>query len=315
MAIATERAAPPRIVVMVPCLNEEVTIGKVVDDFRAALPEAEIVVFDNGSTDRTAEVARAHGARVVREKRRGKGFVMDAMFRKLDADYFVLVDGDDTYSAPDVRKLMEPVLAERADMAVGSRLARFDQGSFRALHVVGNRLLTGLVNWIFETGLTDMLSGYRVMTAELVKSVPLLSGGFEVETELTLRTLEHQFVIEEVPLPYYARPAGSHSKLRTFRDGLRVMFSIVNITRSYRPWTFFGVIGLLFGLAGLVTGAVVIQDYMEDQFVDRVPLAILATGCMIIAFLSFAIGTVLNSVNARFRELAHTLRGRAGGSR
>jgi hypothetical protein len=200
-------------------------------------------------------------------------------------------------------------------MAVGTRLAQFDEGSFRALHVIGNRMLTGLVNWIFETDLTDMLSGYRVMTAELVKSVPLLSGGFEVETELTLRTLERQFVIAEVPLPYYARPAGSQSKLRTFRDGLRVAFSIVNIARSYRPWTFFGAIGLLFGLAGLGTGLVAIQDYIQYRYVYHVPLAILATGCMIIAFLSLAIGTVLNSVNARFRELAHTLRGRAGGSR
>lgn len=305
---ATTRS--PRIAVLIPCLNEETTVGKVVDDFRAALPEANIVVFDNNSTDRTAAVAAARGARVLAEMRRGKGYVVDAMFGKIDADIYVLVDGDDTYSARDVGRLVEPVIAGRADMAVGSRLSEFGSGSFRQLHVLGNRFLTGMVNWAFKTKLQDLLSGYRVMTRELVKSVPILSTGFEVETELTLRALDRGFIITEVPLPYGARPEGSFSKLRTFHDGFRVIASVGNIMRAYRPFAFFGLIGLFFTLVGLVAGGVVILDFMEDRFVEHVPLAILATGCMILAFSAFGIGIVLDTLNARFREISHSLRER-----
>jgi len=298
----------PRIAVLVPCLNEEATIGKVVDDFRAALPEAVIYVFDNASTDRTAEIAAAHGATVVAEPRRGKGYVVDAMFQRVEADVYVLVDGDDTYEAARARELVAPVLAGQVDMAVGTRLTQYGAGSFRHLHVWGNRLLTGIVNRTFKTSLTDMLSGYRAMSRRLVKTVPILSEGFEVETELTLRTLERKMSIAELPLDYHARPAGSVSKLRTFRDGFRVVLSILNITRSYRPLTFFGAIGAVFLAGGLVSGGVVIQDFMVDRYVEHVPLAILATGCSIVAFLAFGIGIVLDTLSERFREISHLLR-------
>lgn len=294
----------PRVAVLIPCLNEESTVGKVIDDFQQALPEAAIYVFDNNSTDGTARVAREHGGTVISEVRPGKGYVVQAMFRKVDADIYVMVDGDDTYSAAGVQQLIDGVTAGTADMVVGTRLMQYSEGSFRALHVFGNRLLTGIVNWMFRARLADMMSGYRAMSRELVKSVPVLSEGFEVETELTIRSLEHGFVIAEVPLAYQERPAGSVSKLRTFRDGFRVMGSIVNITRTYKPFTFFGAIGLLFLVTGLAVGGVVIADYLDDQYVEHVPLAILATGCMILSFFSVGTGIVLNTINERIKELA-----------
>ncbi len=296
-------AWPPRVAVLIPCLNEELTVGRVVADFRAALPEAAVYVFDNGSTDRTAERARAAGALLVREKRPGKGYVVQAMLRKVDADLYLMVDGDDTYSAADARRLLAPLLAEQADMAVATRLAEYSRGSFRSLHVLGNRTLTGIVNWIFRARLKDMMSGYRAFTRELARSVPILSAGFEVETELTLRTLEAGYVIAEIALPYRERPPGSESKLRTFSDGWRVAANIFNITRSYRPLTFYGALGGMFLLLSLATGWVVVLEFIRTQFITNVPLAILSTGCMILSFLCFSIGLVLSTVIERAREV------------
>jgi glycosyltransferase involved in cell wall biosynthesis len=296
-------ALPPRIAVLIPCLNEEITVGKVVADFRATLPEATVYVFDNGSTDRTAERARAAGALVVREKGPGKGRVVQSMLRKVDADLYVVVDGDDTYSAADARRLLAPLLAEQADMVVASRLAEYSSGSFRSLHVLGNRMLTGIVNWIFGARLKDMMSGYRALTRELAKSVPILSPGFEVETELTLRTLEAGYVIAEIALPYRERPPGSQSKLRTFSDGWQVAANIFNITRNYRPLTFYGALGALFLLMSLAAGGPVVLEFIETQYVTHVPLAILSTGCMILSFLCFSIGLVLSTVIERAREV------------
>jgi glycosyltransferase involved in cell wall biosynthesis len=299
---------PPRVAVLIPCLNEEITIGKVIDDFRAALPEAEVYVFDNNSTDRTAEIARARGATVVKEKRPGKGFVVQAMFRQVEADCYLMVDGDDTYSAPDARQLLAPLLDGQADMVVATRLAGYVQGSFPSLHVFGNRALTGIVNWVFATRLHDMMSGYRALTRDLARSVALLSHGFEVETELTLRVLEGRFVIQEVPLPYRERPAGSFSKLRTFRDGFRVLFSIFNVLRTYRPFAFYGSIGAALLAGGLVAGGYVLVDYLEDRYVDKVPTAILATGLVILAGFAFGMGLLLNTISERFNALAALVR-------
>ncbi len=300
--------AVPRVAVIVPCLNEEITIGKVIDDFRDALPAAAIYVFDNNSTDRTAEIARQRGAIVVPEKRAGKGFVVQSMLAKVDADYYLMVDGDDTYSAPDAVHLLQPLIDQRADMTVGTRLSEFSQGSFRSLHVLGNRWLTGIVNWVFSTNLDDMLSGYRGLTRELAKSIAILSKGFEVETELTVRTLEGGFLILELPLPYRERPTGSVSKLRTYRDGWRVILSIINITRTYRPFTFYGWIGALFMVGGGIAGWVVVLDYLDDHYIEHVPLAVLATGCMILSALNFSIGMVLNTISERMREIAYLVR-------
>ena len=205
-------------------------------------------------------------------------------------------------------QLIQPLIDERADMTVGTRLTEYSQGSFRKLHLFGNRMLTGIINWVFNTSLDDMLSGYRGLTRELAKSLAILSQGFDVETELTVRTLEGGFVIQEIPLPYRDRPTGSVSKLRTFRDGWRVILTIINISRTYRPFTFFGVIGVFFLVAGASAGWVVVREFIDTAYVRHVPLAILATGCMILSALSFSIGMVLNTVNERMREIAYLAR-------
>ena len=291
-----------KIVILIPCLNEEITIGKVIHDFQDAIPEAKIIVFDNNSTDRTAAIARECGAEVITELRPGKGHVVASMFRKVDADYYVIVDGDDTYSAEHVRKLLEPVMKEQADMAVAVRLAEYTATSFRPLHVFGNNLVRRLVNWIFKSNLSDIMSGYRAYSRELVQSIPILSSGFEVETEMTIRILDYGFLIKEVPLPYRERPEGSVSKLRTFHDGFRVLAEIARIAKAYKPFTFFGVIGLAFILAGGISGIWVILDYLEDEYVNKVPTAILATGFMLLGFGSMGIGILLNTISYRFRE-------------
>jgi glycosyltransferase involved in cell wall biosynthesis len=305
--LSTSRHATGRVAVIIPCLNEEITIAKVVRDFHTALPHADVYVFDNGSTDRSAEMARTAGAVVIREKRAGKGFVVQAMFHRVDADYYIMVDGDDTYFAGGAERLLAPLMAEEADMVVGSRLSTYSQGSFRSLHVFGNRVLTGLVNRMFKTRITDMMSGYRAVTREVAKSVPILSSGFEVETELTLRILDRGYVVREVPLPYRERPEGSVSKLRTFRDGIRVMGSIVNIARTYRPLTFFGGIGLVYFLGGLAAGTPVLIEYVRTLYITHVPLAILATGCMILAFFSVSIGIVLSTVGEQVKAAVEVL--------
>ena len=291
-----------KIVILIPCLNEEITIGKVIHDFQDAIPEAKIIVFDNNSTDRTAAIVRECGAEVIPESRPGKGHVVASMFRKVDADYYVIVDGDDTYSAEHVRKLLEPVMKEQADMAVAVRLAEYTATSFRPLHVFGNNLVRRLVNWIFKSNLSDIMSGYRAFSRELVQSIPILSSGFEVETEITIRILDYGFRIKEVPLPYRERPEGSVSKLRTFHDGFRVLAEIARIAKAYKPFTFFGGIGLAFILAGGISGIWVILDYLEDEYVNKVPTAILATGFMLLGFGSMGIGILLNTISYRFRE-------------
>ena len=291
-----------KIVILIPCLNEEITIGKVIHDFQDAIPEAKIIVFDNNSTDRTAAIVRECGAEVIPESRPGKGHVVASMFRKVDADYYVIVDGDDTYSAEHVRKLLEPVMKEQADMAVAVRLAEYTATSFRPLHVFGNNLVRRLVNWIFKSNLSDIMSGYRAFSRELVQSIPILSSGFEVETEMTIRILDYGFRIKEVPLPYRERPEGSVSKLRTFHDGFRVLAEIARIAKAYKPFTFFGGIGLAFILAGGISGIWVILDYLEDEYVNKVPTAILATGFMLFGFGSMGIGILLNTISYRFRE-------------
>ena len=281
-----------KIVILIPCLNEEITIGKVIRDFQAAIPEAEIIVFDNNSTDRTAAIALECGAKVIEETRPGKGYVVSSMFRKVEADY----------SAEHVRQLLEPVMEDRADMAVGARLAEYTDKSFRPLHVFGNNLVRKLVNWIFDNKLTDIMSGYRAYSRELVQSIPILSTGFEVETEMTIRILDYGFRIEEVQLPYRERPEGSEAKLRTFHDGFRVLTEIARIAKAYKPFTFFGLVGLALILAGGVSGIWVILDYLEDEYVNTVPTAILATGLMLLGFGSIGIGILLNTISYRFRE-------------
>jgi glycosyltransferase involved in cell wall biosynthesis len=295
----------PDIAVLIPCYNEELTIGKVLDDFRRELPDAVLYVFDNDSIDGTTKVAREHGAIVLKETRKGKGFVIEGMFARVKADFYVLVDGDDTYPASHVHNLLEPVMAGDADMVVGGRLAEHTNRSFRPLHVMGNRLVCGLVNWIGNSQLTDIMSGYRAFNRKVLKRIPVVSSGFEVETDLTLQMLYYHLKILEINVPYRERPAGSESKLRTFQDGFRVLWKIFTLLRSFKPLTFFGSISSLLFFLGIGAGFLPIRDYFTepDHYVTHVPLAILAAALMILSAGSVFLGILLHALNWRFREL------------
>ncbi len=296
------------IAVLIPCYNEAPTIGTVVDEFRRVLPKARLVVYDNNSTDATAQEAARAGVEVRREYRQGKGSVLRTMFREVDADLYVLVDGDATYPAEDVHQLIAPVAAGRADMSVGMRLEHYGEGSFRFLHRFGNRLIRGLINALFGTHMEDVLSGYRCFNRRFVKSLPILSDGFEVETELTLQALDKGFAVVEVPIHYRPRPAGSSSKLSTFRDGLLIMRTIFDIYKDYRPLRFFSGIGLLSLLAGIGLGSIPVGEYLQTGLVTHPSTAVLATGLVLVSALSFATGLVLDSVNRRYREQYQMLR-------
>lgn len=298
------------VAILVPCYNEEITIAKVIDDFQAVLPSAQIYVFDNDSGDRTAEIAREHGAKVIREKRRGKGYVVRSMFQKVSADVYIMVDGDDTYPAEQVSTMLEMVEHDEADMVVGSRLQTYADQAFRPLHVLGNNLVRRLVNRIFGTNLTDIMSGLRVMNRDLVHGIVIQSTGFEVETEMTIQSLNRGFVIKEHTIPYRERPAGSFSKLNTFQDGLRVLKTILVISRDYRPLAFFSLISLLFLLTGLAGGSVVVHEFVKTRFITHVPLAILSVGLTISSLVMFAIGLILDSIKNRFAEIQSYMRSR-----
>ena len=295
------------IAVLVPCFNEEVTIKKVINDFQQQLPKATVYVYDNNSSDDTANIAAAEGAVVVREKRQGKGFVMASMFEDVEADVFVLVDGDDTYPADKVRELIRPVAEGKADMTVGTRLVKFADHSFRPLHVFGNALVVKLVNMIFNSRLTDIMSGYRVFNRDFVKSVPLVSKGFEVETQITLQALYYDFVISEVPVPYGERPEGSHSKLRTFSDGARVLLKIFDIFKAYRPLLFFSAIASVLFCLGLLIGGVSIVEFIQTSKITHLPSAVLASGIIVIGVISVAIGIILDSINHRLSEVMRVI--------
>ncbi len=287
---------------LVPCYNEQVAVAKVVKSFRAALPTAAIFVFDNNSTDNTAAAARAAGAEVFEEKRQGKGFVVRRMFTDVEADVYVLVDGDATYDAASASAMIERLLDDRLDMVVASRIDR-EQAAYRAGHRTGNRLLTGFVASVFGSTFKDMLSGYRVFSRRFVKSFPVLSGGFEIETELTIHALELGLAVAEIDTPYYARPKGSTSKLNTWSDGFRILRTIVGLYRAERPLTFFTGIGMALALASIGFAIPVFVTYFETGLVPRLPTAILSLGLMLLACLSGAIGLVLDTVTRGRREM------------
>jgi glycosyltransferase involved in cell wall biosynthesis len=294
-----------KIAVLIPCLNEERTIAKVIQDFRRELPEAAIYVYDNNSSDRTALVAGTAGAKVIREKRQGKGFVVASMFEDVEADLYILVDGDDTYPADKVHDLLRPILDEQADMVVGNRLAEFGERSFRRFHLFGNKLVVSLVNLIFKCKLKDIMSGYRAFSRDFVRKVPIVSRGFEVETEMTLQALQYDFVITEVPVPYRKRPEGSSSKLKTFSDGMKTILTVFDIFKAYRPLMFFFIIGAILGCIGLLIGSIPVTEYLETGKIERFPSAILASGIMIVSVICVAIGIILDAINHRLRELIH----------
>lgn len=299
--------ADPTIAVLVPCYQEELTVGQVVADLRAALPTARVYVYDNNSTDATAARATEAGAIVRREKRQGKGFVVARMFEDVDADIYVMIDGDDTYDAASVDKLIAPLVRGEADMTVGSRLTQAEVSAFRRLHVPGNQLISRIINLIFGSDIRDLFSGYRAMTREIAKSVPVLARGFDVETELTLQSLYRQFVIKEIPLPYRARPEGSVSKLRTIPDGLKVILRLFLMLQAYKPLTFFSVIGIALAVASLVFGLRPVMEYLEFRYVYTLPRAVLAAALAVMSLLSVGIGIILHSTNFRLQEIEKVL--------
>jgi len=292
------------IAVLIPCYNEALTVAKVVEGFRSALPDAVIYVYDNNSSDGTAEIARRAGAIVRRENRQGKGYVIQSMFRDIDADFYVMADGDGTYPPEQVELVLEPLRRGDADMVVGNRLQEFTNQSFRPLHVFGNKLVVGTINLLFGAKLKDVMSGYRAFGRRFVRELPFVSRGFEVETEMTLQALDRRLVIVEVEVPYGSRPAGSHSKLSTFRDGFRVLLKLFNILKAYRPLLFFGGLGLAICLLGLLIGIVPITEYLETGLVKRFPTAILAASIEIVGIVFGLAGIILDSLNQHFRELS-----------
>ena len=284
-----------QIAVLIPCLNEEAAIAKVVVDFQTALPAAAIYVYDNGSVDRTAAVARQAGAIVRTEPLRGKGNVMRRMFADIEADVYVLVDGDDTYDAASAPLLVSRLLQDHIDMVNGAR-QEISTHAYRAGHRFGNRMLTGLVGYFFGERFSDILSGYRVMSRRFVKSFPALADGFEIETELTVHALQLRLPIAEVLTPYRDRPPASSSKLRTFPDGMRILRLIARMVREERPLQFFSSFAALLALASLVLGTPVVLDYFRTGLVPRLPTAVLSTGLMLLSFLSVTCGMILATV-------------------
>ena len=291
-----------RIAVLLPCYNEEAAIGKVVADFRKALPGAGIFVYDNNSTDLTVEVAAKAGATVRREQHQGKGRVVRRMFTDVDADIYVLVDGDATYDAPSAPRMIEKLVAERLDMVCAVRVDR-DAAAYRPGHRAGNRFLTSFVAHVFGPSFTDMLSGYRVFTRRFVKSFPVISGGFEIETELTIHALELELPVGEMPTPYYSRPAGSDSKLSTWSDGFRILRTVLRLYRAERPLPLFTGIGVSLGIVAIGIAIPIFTTYFGEGTVPRLPTAMLSTGLIVLAFLSLACGLILDTVTRGRREL------------
>ena len=289
-----------KVAVLVPCYNEAVAIAEVVKGFREALPAAAIFVFDNNSTDNTAQAARDAGADVFEERHQGKGFVVRRMFTDIEADIYVL--GDATYDAPSAPAMIERLLTDRLDMVVANRVDQ-EIAAYRAGHRTGNKLLTGFVAWVFGPAFNDMLSGYRVFSRRFVKSFPVLSGGFEIETELTIHALELGLPTAEIDTPYYARPNGSVSKLNTWRDGFRILRTILALYRAERPLSFFSIIGVGFALVAIALAIPIFVTYVETGLVPRLPTAVLSMGLMMLASLSGAVGLVLDTVTRGRREM------------
>lgn len=293
-----------KIAVLIPCYNEEKTIGKVVSDFKRELPEAEIYVYDNNSKDKTPLIAAEHGAIVRKEFRQGKGNVVRSMFREIDADIYVMVDGDDTYPAEFVHQLIEPIKRGEANMVIGDRLSNgtYFQENKRPFHNFGNNLVKNLINFLYKSDIKDIMTGYRAFDKLFVKSMPVMSPGFEIETEMSIHALDKKFLIKEVPIDYRDRPEGSESKLNTFSDGWKVLKMIFTLFKDYKPFMFFSLWALLFFILGLAVGIPVVVEFIRTKFITRVPSAILAVGLMIFSLLSFTCGLILDTVAAAHRK-------------
>ena len=287
-----------KVAVLIPCYNEAVTIGKVVDDFKRVLPDADIYVYDNNSKDDTAAIAEDHGAIVRTEPRQGKGNVVRQMFREIDADYYIMVDGDDTYPAEAAPRLLEPLMNDTADMTVGDRLSNgtYGEENDRAFHGFGNNLVRWLIKVIYGYAFDDVMTGYRAFNRIFVKTMPVLSEGFQIETELSIHAVDKRFRITDVPIDYRDRPEGSYSKLSTFGDGAKVLRAIASLFKDHKPMAFFGWLALILIVLGLIAGIPVIAEYFQTGLGPRFPTAILAIALVICGALSFTAGIILDTV-------------------
>lgn len=287
-----------KIAVLIPCYNEVVTIHKVVSDFKRELPEADIYVYDNNSSDDTSKLAKDAGAIVRFEPRQGKGNVVRQMFRDIDADCYLMVDGDDTYPAESARELCEPILNGEADMTVGDRLSNgtYAEENKRAFHGFGNDLVRAMIKWIYGYSFDDVMTGYRAFSRPFVKTFPVMSEGFQIETEISIHAVDRRWRIKDVPIIYRDRPEGSVSKLNTIGDGMKVMIAIASLFKNYRPLKFFSLAALVLAVIGLLLGIPVIVEFFETGLVPRLPTALLATAFMFLCGLSFATGLVLDNL-------------------
>lgn len=292
------------IAILIPCYNEEQTIGKVIDDFKIELPNSKIYVYDNNSNDNTSVVAIQHGAIVKKETMQGKGNVVRSMFKEIDADAYVMVDGDDTYPAEFVHELIKPIIKQEANMVIGDRLSNgtyFNENK-RMFHNAGNNIVKDLINFLYKTQIKDIMTGYRAFDKLFVKSMPIMSPGFELETEMSLHALDKRFKIKEVPIDYRDRPVGSESKLNTFSDGFRVLNMIFTLFKEFKPFQFFSIWSVLFLVMGLAAGIPVIYEFIKTAFITKVPSAILAVGLVILSVLSFAVGLILDTISSQNKK-------------
>ena len=293
-----------KIAVLIPCYNEELTIKKVIKDFNKALPGASIYVYNNNSTDKTKEIALQEKVIVKDEYLQGKGNVVRSMFRDIDADVYVLVDGDDTYPAEEAKKLINPVLEGKADMVIGDRLSStYFTENKRPFHNTGNRLVRDLINSLFKSNINDIMTGYRVFSKKFVKCMPVMSKGFQIETEMTIFSLVYNMNIVEVPITYRDRPEGSESKLNTYSDGFKVLMTLFNLFKDNRPFLLFGTISFILFIIGLIVGIPVIVEFAKTSFITKVPSAILAVGLILNSFILFVAGLIMDSIKNKSRFL------------
>jgi glycosyltransferase involved in cell wall biosynthesis len=292
------------VAILIPCYNEEMTITKVINDFRKELPNAKIYVYDNNSQDRTKEIAISNGAIVKREYRQGKGNVVRSMFFDIDADYYIMVDGDDTYPAEYVHVLLESLKNDEADMVIGDRLSNgtYESENKRNFHNLGNNLVRVLINKLYNSKINDIMTGYRGFNRFFIKSFPVMSPGFQIETELTIHSLDKRFLIKEIPINYRDRPEGSFSKLNTFKDGYKVLKTIFTLFKDYKPLTFFTIWSLFFLLCGLASGIPVVIEFIQTGSIKKIPSSILAVGLVNVSIISQACGLILDTVSANSRK-------------
>ena len=293
-----------KIAVLIPCYNESKTIEKVVKDYKKVLPNADIYVYDNNSTDGTDKIAKKAGAIVKYEYRQGKGNVIRSMFRDIDADCYLMIDGDDTYPKENAKEMCDLVLEGKADMVIGDRLSStYFTENKRPFHNFGNKLVRGLINTLFKSDIRDIMTGYRAFSYEFVKTFPVLSKGFEIETEMTIHALDKNFLLKEIPVEYRDRPEGSVSKLNTYSDGFRVLKTIARLFKEYKPTIFFSIISLIFFILSLVFGIPVFVEFFKTGLVPRIPTLIFAGFLMIVAILMFMCGLILEVVVKKHRQL------------